>query len=41
MTRRTLSRKLAQAQAVLEFGCGTGRLAARMLSEQLPADCVT
>jgi ubiquinone/menaquinone biosynthesis C-methylase UbiE len=26
-----------QASAVLEFGCGTGRLARRLLSEQLPA----
>lgn len=28
----------ANARAVVEFGCGTGRLAARLLREQLPAD---
>jgi len=29
---------LRQAHAIVEFGCGTGRLAARMLDELLPAD---
>jgi ubiquinone/menaquinone biosynthesis C-methylase UbiE len=29
---------LRQAHAVVEFGCGTGRLAARMLDELLPLD---
>lgn len=28
------------AHRVLEFGCGTGRFAARLLSERLPADAV-
>jgi len=28
----------AHAASVVEFGCGTGRLAARLLSEELPAD---
>jgi SAM-dependent methyltransferase len=31
---------LRTARAVVEFGCGTGRLAARMLDELLPADAV-
>ena len=29
--------RFAEAENVLEFGCGTGRLAARLLSEHLPA----
>jgi ubiquinone/menaquinone biosynthesis C-methylase UbiE len=29
----------AHAHSVLEFGCGTGRLAARLLSNILPTDC--
>jgi ubiquinone/menaquinone biosynthesis C-methylase UbiE len=28
------------AHAVFEFGCGTGRLAAHLLAEVLPSDCV-
>ena len=28
-----------QARAVYEFGCGTGRLAKRLLSSYLPPDC--
>ncbi len=30
--------RLPEARAVLEFGCGTGRLAAEILSAELPAD---
>jgi SAM-dependent methyltransferase len=30
--------RFSDAQAVLEIGCGTGRLAARLLDRQLPAD---
>ncbi len=31
--------ELARATAVFEFGCGTGRLAARLLTEVLPPEC--
>lgn len=29
----------ANAHAIIEFGCGTGRFAERLLSDYLPADC--
>jgi ubiquinone/menaquinone biosynthesis C-methylase UbiE len=32
--------RFAEAENVFEFGCGTGRLAARLLSEHLPASAV-
>jgi len=32
--------RFAVAQRVFEFGCGTGRLAERLLSEQLPASAI-
>jgi len=31
--------RLGEAAGVLEFGCGTGRLAAKLLAEQLPQHC--
>lgn len=32
--------RFAEARRVFEFGCGTGRFAAKLLSSQLPADAV-
>jgi ubiquinone/menaquinone biosynthesis C-methylase UbiE len=31
--------KFEQASSVVEFGCGTGRLAAELLEKKLPAEC--
>ena len=33
--------EFAQASSVYEFGCGTGRLAERLLAGYLPPDCLT
>ena len=39
LDRLLLQLRLGDARALVEFGCGTGRLAARLLSEHLPPEC--